>query len=503
MRDNIPSPGGALGDSDAALTGVAETIAAAAEAEPLVRLIRARVQDSADLTGDYPLGLPALFKRFETYTRAGNVAAANLFGLQVVDAYPGARRALVELLRASAARRSAPPLGLMPVGPERPPPSQWARQTFTMTVNGKSITTVTPAPRLPAAVRDGLEGIQLAPLTQWAVPVAERTPDMARFVSLTHERVGLERGGGGGQARRAELDALLLALYPSVLEGVRRRLDTPEHMREIMLTPALSDAIARLHASVTAREAAASPEPQATPASPPPAQADTQPQPSTALVLMGPEELAAHVEQARDVLVRCHHVAEAKDLVDRAAAVRAYLRSALAAEAARVAADEIFLRARRRLGELTRELPQAPAGRKGNRSHVATHFTTPKATALSDLGISKQECSRFEQLASVPARIFEDYLRTTKAQGRSPTARGALTLLGKAQPATTPTRVAAGPDGPRTRRVLSRLRSVREDIQRLAEENERHPPASVRAGAPARWADAVRHLDEALTLLSR
>jgi hypothetical protein len=124
-------------------------------------------------------------------------------------------------------------------------------------------------------------------------------------------------------------------------------------------------------------------------------------------------------------------------------------------EAERKACD-VRLRAERRVGELLKELQRAtpqtanPIGLNGTEvmSNDATRPPkppTPYAQALASNGISRQSAHRYEQLADVPAPVFEQALRapdskpsTTRiiAQARDPSPRmneDALWLWGRAR----------------------------------------------------------------------
>lgn len=99
-------------------------------------------------------------------------------------------------------------------------------------------------------------------------------------------------------------------------------------------------------------------------------------------------------------------VDEVKDLRDKAMAFEAYAKQARNTEAERRAC-EIRLRAERKAGALLATLEKAKGGGdirlpKEHRSHDTT-----SARTLSDLGISKDQSSRWQQLATVPEDEFE------------------------------------------------------------------------------------------------
>lgn len=114
-------------------------------------------------------------------------------------------------------------------------------------------------------------------------------------------------------------------------------------------------------------------------------------------------------DQARQALAEAHRIDEVKDIADKAVALAAYARQAKDADMERWVA-EIRLRARRRIGELTADLPD---GR--GKSSTAETF---KRDALNAAGITKVEAHRCEQLARVPEEKFESYIAQKAEQGR-------------------------------------------------------------------------------------
>jgi hypothetical protein len=125
-------------------------------------------------------------------------------------------------------------------------------------------------------------------------------------------------------------------------------------------------------------------------------------------------------------IAECVRVDEAKDIRDKAMALEAYYRQARNLDAEREAAN-VRLRAERRVGELLKELARATpeeAGAQGGRGNVkstsddATGFKpiseqarcrapSPYAAALSEQGMSRQQASRYQTLASIPEAQFE------------------------------------------------------------------------------------------------
>lgn len=104
----------------------------------------------------------------------------------------------------------------------------------------------------------------------------------------------------------------------------------------------------------------------------------------------------------------------------------------LSDEAARAAA-ELKLRAERRLGEMLAEVVQ----HGGNASS--------RGANLDDLGINKDESSRWQKLARVPRHDFESYFATAAAERLEVTQAGALRLAPSTRKPYAPSEVLATP----------------------------------------------------------
>lgn len=123
-------------------------------------------------------------------------------------------------------------------------------------------------------------------------------------------------------------------------------------------------------------------------------------------------------EAARSALAECHRVDEVKDIRDKAEAMAAYARQAKDSALIQYA-TEIKVRAERRCGELLRTQIATPSERgemgaqarwDGKSKGATSHLTT-----LADMGLSKDESSRYQQLADMPAEHFETAVATAKA----------------------------------------------------------------------------------------
>lgn len=77
---------------------------------------------------------------------------------------------------------------------------------------------------------------------------------------------------------------------------------------------------------------------------------------------------------------------------------------------------ELMLLAYQRMGEITRELPTAQAGRPSEKisSSSGTNLLKPKSQVVQDLGLSKAQVSRFEKMAAHPD-IVEEVIADSQA----------------------------------------------------------------------------------------
>lgn len=138
-------------------------------------------------------------------------------------------------------------------------------------------------------------------------------------------------------------------------------------------------------------------------------------------------------EAARSALAECRRIDEVKDIRDKAEAMAAYARQAKDTEMIQWA-TEIKVRAERRCGEM---LTVAEKNTGGN-PNLSKHATGSPPT-LADIGLTRNESSRYQQLAAMPAEHFETAVATAKeTAGQVTTAfmlREAATLkAGKARP---------------------------------------------------------------------
>jgi len=121
-------------------------------------------------------------------------------------------------------------------------------------------------------------------------------------------------------------------------------------------------------------------------------------------------------------IAEAHAVDEVKDIRDKAMACERYAQQAMNMEAERYAC-EIRLRAERRAGELLRNMEQTRerATRQEHPGSMSRDTTCPPT--LSNLGISRDQSSKWQKLAGVPEDQFEDALRDPE---RKPSTAGIL-----------------------------------------------------------------------------
>ncbi|SPB18540.1 hypothetical protein NOV72_05740 [Caballeronia novacaledonica] len=110
-------------------------------------------------------------------------------------------------------------------------------------------------------------------------------------------------------------------------------------------------------------------------------------------------------------IAQCHQVDEVKQIRDKALALEIYSKQARNTDAERRAAD-IRLRAERRAGVLLEELAEAEmretrGGDRKSKSTSTTLIDRPVAPTLANLGITRDQSSKWQQLAKIPEAQFD------------------------------------------------------------------------------------------------
>ena len=119
-------------------------------------------------------------------------------------------------------------------------------------------------------------------------------------------------------------------------------------------------------------------------------------------------------------IAQAHQVDEVKDIRDKAIALEHYARLASNLEAERQC-REIRLRAERRCGQLLAERQMAKGAAQPGVGRRGGTTLSNGTTALSDLGVTRDQSSRWQQLAGVPEPAFEAALA-----GAHPTTSGII-----------------------------------------------------------------------------
>ena len=109
------------------------------------------------------------------------------------------------------------------------------------------------------------------------------------------------------------------------------------------------------------------------------------------------------LDKATKELALASTLSEVKDIRDKAEAIRKYAAASGAGLDIQNAGAELKLRAERKAGFLIPE--QFPEGRPKKLSHDATVMPT-----LEDVGITRDQSSRWQQAAKVPEKEFERHI---------------------------------------------------------------------------------------------
>ena len=144
-------------------------------------------------------------------------------------------------------------------------------------------------------------------------------------------------------------------------------------------------------------------------------------------------------DAARFALSVAVKVDEVKDIRDKAEAMAAYARQAKDTELVQWA-TEIKVRAERRAGQMLAEMELKPGKKPIGNTMV------PIAQSLSDIGISKNESSRWQKLAAVTDTQFEQAVSAAKEVAGEVTTAAMLRVAKANDPAPAPSKPAAKPE---------------------------------------------------------
>ena len=133
-------------------------------------------------------------------------------------------------------------------------------------------------------------------------------------------------------------------------------------------------------------------------------------------------------EKAKNAIAICKDIDEVKQIRDKAEALRAYAKQAKEGLVVQNNIADIKLRAERRIGEFSKELPSAKTGPK---TEITSHDGN-KLSILKEAGIEHYE--RYEAIASLPEEEFEKHIEEVKASNKELTTVGVIRLARKLQP---------------------------------------------------------------------
>ena len=133
-------------------------------------------------------------------------------------------------------------------------------------------------------------------------------------------------------------------------------------------------------------------------------------------------------DQACVALAAARETDQAKDIRDKAEALRHYARQAKNREL-EVDAAEIRLRAERRIGELICDQKATLGLNKGSLRRGAETEPRDDRPTLDDAGIDKKLSARAQKLAAVPAKTFESRIAAWREEAQAANERVSLDLM--------------------------------------------------------------------------
>jgi N6-adenosine-specific RNA methylase IME4 len=131
---------------------------------------------------------------------------------------------------------------------------------------------------------------------------------------------------------------------------------------------------------------------------------------------------------ARQKLAEAKTLDDIVHIRDIAEAARVYAQAAKLGLESQNEAAEIKIRAERKAGEMLKQMPKQDGGdaKRKTLGNIALPSEIPPT--LSDLGIEKNQSSRWQQIASLPEKTFEDFITETKEDGSELTSSSVVRL---------------------------------------------------------------------------
>lgn len=138
------------------------------------------------------------------------------------------------------------------------------------------------------------------------------------------------------------------------------------------------------------------------------------------------------LSDATQALAEARTVDEIKHIMDLAEAARLYARKAKLGLEAQNYAAEIYLDGSRKAGEILAQLNREKGGnsRYGFADGLSNdgHTVSEYALVLSDTGTTRQDANRWQQIASLPADVYNEWKEVTKSARRELTTATALKM---------------------------------------------------------------------------
>ena len=135
---------------------------------------------------------------------------------------------------------------------------------------------------------------------------------------------------------------------------------------------------------------------------------------------MSVEMRLAKLTEAQKALQAAKTIPEVKNIIDRAEAIRHFIKQQGYALDVQNDAAELKLRAERKAGQLLRAMEKAKgsAGQGRPSSKGGRTMQPPKTTpTLRELGLTKSQSARWQLTATLPVRIFERHIAAVRSQG--------------------------------------------------------------------------------------
>lgn len=144
----------------------------------------------------------------------------------------------------------------------------------------------------------------------------------------------------------------------------------------------------------------------------------------------------ATISKAAAALVKAKTLDDVLHIRDQAEALRTYIKAAAEGIVAANAAAEIKLRAERKAGEMLAAMEKKKPGPKPKPGPEQEEIgpTMGPISSLDDLGITKNQSSRWQQEASVPEEKFTEFLEDCRDNQKEVTQAGLLRIANQAKP---------------------------------------------------------------------